>query len=158
MFTTARAVGHDQVCGATFRVVRKKTLMVDCPHCNGIDTVRVSVKITLVTVDCAVSTSINVNRAFPATSVGDTVHESLFDEITRSLHRFPVIKRSPAAAVDRGFLEAEVESSGFVNFGNRSRKYPNASNFGIPSNAYATHVIFNGTDLACTTSSVMIVE
>ena len=132
--------------------------MVDCPHRNGIDTVRVTVKITLVTVGCAVSTRINVNRASPATSVGDTIHESFFDEITRRLHRLPVVKRSPAAAVDRRFLEPEVESSGFVNFGNGSRKYPNASDFGIPSNAHTARVIFNCTDLACTTSSVMVVK
>lgn len=132
--------------------------MIDCPHRNRIDTVRVTIEITLITVSCAVSTRVNENRAFPATSVGDAIHESFFDEITRRLHRLPVVKRSPAAAIDRGFLEPEVESSGFVNFGNRSREYPNASDFGIPSNAYTARVIFNGTDLACTASSVMIVK
>jgi hypothetical protein len=132
--------------------------MVDCPHRNRIDAIRITVKITLVTVNCAVSTRVNVNRAFPATSIGDTIHESFFDEITGRLHRLAIVKRSPAAAVDRGVLEPEVESSGFVNFGNRSRKYPNASDFGIPSDAYTTHVVFNGTNLACTASSVMVVE
>lgn len=135
-----------------------KTLMVYRCDRDGIDAVRITVEVTLVIMGCAVSTRIDENGAFPATSVGDAVYDSFFDEITRRFHRLSVIGRSPAAAVDRSFLEAEVEGRGLVNVGNGSRQYPNASYFGVPGDTYTACVIFNSTDLACTAGSVVVIK
>jgi len=98
ILATSGTVSHDQVRSASFRVVWMKTLMVDGRDCDGIDAVRITVKVTLVVVRCPVSTRVNENGAFPATSVGDTVHDGLFYKITRRFHRLSVIRRSPAAA------------------------------------------------------------
>jgi len=135
-----------------------KTLMVDGRDGDRIDAVRITVKVTLVVVGCTISTRVNENRAFPTASIGDTVHDGLFYEIAGRFHRFSVIGRSPAAAKDRGFLEAEVERRGLVDVGNGSRQYPNASNFGVPGNTHTACVIFNGTNLACATSSVVVIK
>jgi len=135
-----------------------KTLMVDGCDCDRINTVRVAVKITLVFMGCAVPTSVNKNGAFPATSIGDTVNDGLFDKIAGCLHRLSVIGRSPATTEDRSLLEAEVERRGLVNVGNRPRQYPNASDFGVPGNTHTACVIFNSTDLACTASSVVVIK
>jgi len=135
-----------------------KALMVDSCDSDGIDAVRVTVKVTLVVMGCAVSTCINENGAFPTTSVGDTVHDSFFDEITGSLHRLSVIGRSPAAAEYRSLLKAEVERRGLVSVGDGSRQYPNASNFRVPGDTNTAYVVFNSTDLTCTASSVVVIK
>lgn len=135
-----------------------KTLMVDGCDCDGIDTVCVTVKVTLVFMGCAVPTSVNKDGAFPATTVGDTIDDGFFNKIAGCLHRFSVIGGSPAAAVDRGFLEAEVERRGLVNIGNRPRQYPNASDFGVPGNTHTACIILNSTDLTCTASSVVVIK
>lgn len=158
VFTTSRTVCHDQVCGTSFRVVRVKTLMIDGCDCDGIDTVCVAVKVTLVFMGCAIPASVNKNGAFPATTIGDTIDDGLFNEIARCLHRFSVIGRSPAAAVDGSFLEAEVERRGLINVGNRPRQYPNASDFGVPGNTHTACIILNSTDLTCTASSVVVIK
>ena len=126
--------------------------------CDGIDTIRVAVKVTLVFMGCAVPTSVNKNRASPTTSIGDTVNDGLFDKIAGCFHRLSVIWRSPAATEDRGFLEAEVERRGLVNVGNRPRQYTNASDFGVPSNTHTACIIFNSTNLACAASSVVVIK
>jgi len=158
VFTTSRTVSHDQVCGTSFRVVRMKTLMVDGCDCDGIDTVCVAIKVTLVFMGCAVPTSVNKDRAFPATTIGDTIDDGLFNKIAGCLHRFSVIGRSPAAAVDRSFLEAEVERRGLVNIGNRPGQNPDASDFGVPGNTHTACIILNSTDLTCTASSVVVIK
>ena len=135
-----------------------KTLMVDGCNCDGINTVRVAIKVTLVFMGCAVPASVNKNRAFPATSIGDTVNDGLFNEIAGCLHRLSVVGRSPAATKDRSFLETKVERRGLVNVGNRPRQYPNASDFGVPGNTHTACVIFNSTDLACTASSMVVIK
>lgn len=135
-----------------------KALMINGRDSNRIYAVGITVKVTLVVMGCAVSTRVNENGAFPATSVGDTVHDSFFDEITGSLHRLSVIRGSPAAAEDRSLLEPEVERRGLVNVGNGSRQYPNASDLRVPGNTHTAYVVFNGTNLSCTASSVMVVK
>ena len=135
-----------------------KTLVVDGCYCDGIDTVRVAIKVTLVFVGCAVPTSVNKNGAFPATSIGDTVNDGLFNKIAGCLHRLSVIGGSPAATVDRSFLEAEVERRSLVNIGDRARQYTNASDFGVPGNTHTACVILDSTNLTCTASSVVVVK
>ena len=135
-----------------------KTLVVNGGDGDGIDAVRITVEVTLVVMECTVSTRVNKNGAFPTTPVDDTVDDGFFNEITGSFHRPAIIWRSPAAAVDRGFLEAEVKSGGFVNIGDGSRQYPNSRNFGVPGDAHATYIIFNSADLASAASPVMVIK
>lgn len=77
ILTTPGTVSDNQICSASFRVVRMKALMVDGGDCDGIDAVCIAVKVTLVATGCTVSTRINENRAFAATPVGNTVHDGL---------------------------------------------------------------------------------
>jgi len=135
-----------------------KTLVVNGGYGDGIDAVRITVKVALVLMECSVSTRVNKNGAFPTTPVGDTVHDGFFNEITGSFHRPAIIWGSPATAVDCGFLEAEIKSGGLVNIGDGPRQYPNSSDFGVPGDAHATSIIFNSTDLAGAASPVMVVK
>ena len=135
-----------------------KTLMVNGGDGDRIDAVRITIKVTLVVMDCSVSTRVNKNGAFPTTPVRDTVHDGFLNEITGSFHCLAIIWRSPATAVDRGFLEAEVKSGGLVNIGDWPRQYPNSSDFGVPGDTHATCIIFTSTDLACAASPVMVVK
>ena len=86
IFTTSRTVSDDQVCSTSFRVIRMKTLMIDSGDGDRIDTVRITVKVALVVMGCTVSTGVNKNGAFPATSIGDAVHDGLFNKISGCLH------------------------------------------------------------------------
>ena len=158
MFATPRTVSDNQVCSTRFRVVGMETLVINAGDGNGIDAVRITVKVTLVLMDCSVSTRVNENGAFPTTPVGDTVHDGFFNEITGGFHCPTIIWGSPATAVDRGFLEAEVKSSGLVNIGDGRRQYPDSRDFGVPGDAHATCIIFNSTDLAGAASPVMVVK
>jgi hypothetical protein len=135
-----------------------KPLVVDSCNRDGIYAVRVAVKVTLVTVGCAVPTRINEDGAFSATPVGDPIHDGFFDKVTGGLHRLSVIRRSPATTKDRGFLEAKIERGSFINVGDGSREYSNPSYFGIPSDTNTTYIILNGPNLTCATSSVVIVK
>jgi len=132
--------------------------MVNGGNGDGIDAVRITVKVALVIMGCAVSTRVNENGAFPTTPVGDTVHDGFFDKITGSVHRLAVIGRSPTTAVDRGFLEAEVKRGGLVDVRDGSRQYPNSSDFGVPGDTHTAHIVFTGTDLTCAASPVMVIK
>ena len=132
--------------------------MVDGRDCDGIDAIRITVKVTLVVMGCTVPTRVNKNGAFPATSIGDAIHDGFFNKITGSLHRLSVIGGSPAAAVDRSFLEAEVKRRGLISVANGSRQYPNASNLGIPGNTHTAYVVLNSADLARTASPVVVIK
>jgi hypothetical protein len=158
VFATSRTVSYDQVCSTGFRVVWMKALMVDSGDSNGIDAVRIPIKVTLVITGCTVSTRVNENGAFPPTAIGDTVHDGLLDKVTGCLHRLPIIGGSPTTAVDRGFLEAEVERGGLINVGDGSRQYPNTRDFGVPGNTHTAYIVFNSADLARTASSMMIIK
>jgi len=158
MLASSRTVGDNQVCSTGFRVVRMKTLVVNGGDGDGIDAVRITVKVTLVVMDCSVSTRVNKNGTFPTSPVRDTVHDGFLNEVTGSFHRLAIIWRSPTTAVDRGFLEAEVKSGGLINVGNGPRQYPDSSDFGVPGDAHATCIIFTSTDLAGAASPVMVVK
>jgi hypothetical protein len=135
-----------------------KSLVVNGCNCDGIDAVRVTIEVTLIAMRCTVSTRVDKNGAFSATSIGDPIHEGLLNEITGCFHRFSVVRGPPAATVDRSFLEAEIKGGSFIDVGDGSRQYSNSSDFGIPGNTHTACIIFNSTDLACTTSSVMVVK
>lgn len=132
--------------------------MVDGCDRDGIDAVCVTVKVTLVAMRCTVSTRVNKYGAFSTTPISYPIYEGLFNEITWCFHRLSVIRGSPATAVDRSFLEAEIKRGSFVDVGDGSRQYSNPSYFGIPGDSHTAYIILNSTNLACTTSSVVVVK
>jgi hypothetical protein len=158
VFATSGTVRYDQVGSTSFRVVWVKTLMVYGRDCDGIDAVRVAIEVTLVLMSCTVPARVDEDRTLAATPVGYAIHDGFFDKVTGCLHRFSVVGRSPAAAINRSFLEAEIKGGSFIDVGNGSRQDSNPGNPRVPGDAHATYIIFNSTNLACTTSSMVVVK
>lgn len=100
MMGTSRAISYDHVGRARLRVVRMQALVIDGRNCHRIDTVRITIEIALITVSCTVTAGKYEDGTFPTASVIDTIDDSLFDEISRTFHRFPIIRWTPTATIN----------------------------------------------------------
>src|ERR1700753_2925904 len=114
VFATSGTVRYDQVRSTSFRVVWVKTLMVDGCDCDGIYAVCVAIEVTLVLMRCTVPARVDEDRTLATTPVDYAIHDGFFNKITGCLHRFSVVGRPPAAAIDRSFLEAEIKRGSFI--------------------------------------------
>ena len=92
-----------------------KTHVINGRDGDRVDTVGVAIKVALISVVSAVATSENINRTLPSTTVIDSVHESLLNQIIWPFHRLAIIWRAPTATVDRNILEAVIEGGRFIS-------------------------------------------
>ena len=99
MLSTARAVRHNHIRSTSFRVIRMQSLVVDSCNSHGVDAVRVSVEVALVSLSSSITTCEDEHRALSASSVQNTVNYRLLNQVTRAFHRLAVVCGAPTAAV-----------------------------------------------------------
>jgi hypothetical protein len=63
-----------------------KSLVIHCRNRDGIDAIRITIKIALVTVGCTVSAGKYEDGSFSTAAVVDTFHNCALDDIIRAFH------------------------------------------------------------------------
>jgi hypothetical protein len=132
--------------------------VVNRRDCDGVDAIRESVEVTLITRPGTVAAGEDVDGTLAAASIVDAIHESLLYQVSWTFHRPSVISGTPAATVYRGILECVVEGSGFVDIGYGARENPNSRDLGVVSNSNTAHIVLSGSDLACTPCAMCILR
>lgn len=133
-------------------------LPIDGADSDRINAVGVAVEVTLIVHGAAVAARKDEDASLAAATFLHAVENGFEDEPAWSLHALPVVRRSPAAAINVIFLVAVVERRGFIGVADGSGEDPNAGDFGIEGDADATNFITLGSDLASTSSPVLIVR
>ena len=106
----------------------------------------------------SISTGEDKYRALASTSVVDSVDDSLLDQIIWTFHGHTIVRRSPAAAVDRYVLEAIIQRSCFIGVCYRTGKNADSGHFGLVGNADATDSILLSSDLTRTARPMVVIE
>jgi len=158
VFTSTRAVSHHHIRRARLWIVRPGTGIVHCTNCDRVNGVRVSVKVALVSMGSAISTREYKDTSFTSSALVDSVQYSLLDELGRTLHAPTIIWRSPRARIDRDFLVSVIQSCSLVDVADRAREDAYACYLGFVGNANTACSVLCSSNLASTTSSMMVVK
>ena len=130
---------------------------INCGNCDGINAIRVAVKIALVTMCSTIATGKDEKGSPAIATILDTIQYSTLDEITWALHGPAVIRRTPGTAINRGIVVLVVESGSLIDVCDGPRKDADACDFRVVCNAHAADIIFHGADLASTACPVVVI-
>lgn len=123
---------------------------------DGVSTVGVAVKVAIVEVPSTVSGSKNIDTAFASTPILDAIHECIQHHSCRTIHGYAVVRRTPTARVNLGFVESIVQGFCLLDICNRFRENTNSCHLGIPCNTDTTEVVPSRCNLSCTPSSMKV--
>ncbi len=94
-------------------------LPIDSPNTDGVQAVRITIVVTIIFEEPAISSSKNENRAKPLATFFDSINNSVGDQLIWSLDVPTVVFGAPGARIDMILLVAVIDSKSFVNIGHR---------------------------------------
>jgi hypothetical protein len=151
--------------------------MIDCSNRDGVDAnvtgvswvlgelakrvnspVGEAIEIALVVCPCSISTSKHKDRSLAIAAFLNTIHEGLLHKIAWALHRLTIVGGTPAAAIYRCAVISIVQRCGFIDIGYWTGENANARYLRVMCDANTTCVVLASSDLASTTSSVIVIR
>lgn len=132
--------------------------MIHSRHSDRIDTIRVAIEITLIPGRGAIPTRKHENGSFSSPALIDPVEHGFLYEMRGASHGPPVIRRTPAAAVNRHVLVSIVERCSLVGVGYTPGEDSDAGDFRVVGNPDAASGVFDCGDLACAACTVGVIE
>jgi hypothetical protein len=123
-----------------------------------INTVCVTVEITLIAFAGTVPAGEDKYGALAASAFINAFQHGLFDDVIRPFHGLTVIGWTPTAAVDGRVLEIVVQGFRLVGIGDGSGQDAKASKFGVVCDANTADVVTHSSNLPSTTRAVMVFE
>lgn len=124
---------------------------------DGVDAVRVTIKIALVTRHGAIATGEYEYGAFAVSAILYAVEEGLVNYVAWAFHGLAVIWGAPATGVNVDIMEAVVECCGFINIRDWTGEDAHACQLCIIGEANAADVILRSCDLSGTAGAVAVV-
>jgi len=123
---------------------------------DGVSTVGVAVKVTVVIVPSAVSGGKHIYTSFASTSVIDAINKCIQHHSCGTIHGLAIVRGTPTARVNLGFVESIVQGFCLLDIRDWFRENTNSCHLGIPCNTDSTEVVPGRCNLSCTSSSVKV--
>lgn len=130
---------------------------INRPDRNRVKTVCVPVEIAIVHKPAPISRRKHIDRSKPPTSPFDPFAKGLGNKRRRSIHRPPIVGRTPRARINLVLLIPVRDARGFIDLGDVGREDADSSDFGVVGDADAAFVVAAGRDFAGAAGAVSVV-